>query len=159
MKTITLGASANGKTVVLDYDNTNVEYHLLETPNLIELVQEALPSLVLGDDNQLVIEQDMGRVVGTTNLVDTTESDEIVYAKRIGRDAYSRFAKNRQPAPCSSIVIVLRKNDARYHLWTAMCARLLPKDAWDQESDFSKTHAMAFDEKLIQIDTLSVSRP
>lgn len=151
-----LGTSADGKPVFLDYANTNVEFHILETPDLIELVREALPTISVSNDAQVVTEYDMGRIVGTTTLVETTDSDEIVYAKRIGRDAYSRFAKHRQPVPCSSIVVVLRKGELGYYLWTAMCARLLPKDAWVKDSTFNQTHAMVYDETLIQLDTLSL---
>jgi hypothetical protein len=111
------------------------------------------------DEQQVVVERDLGRVVGTTNLVETTDDDEIVHAKRIGREAYSRFAMNRKPIPCSSIVVVLRKGESGYYLWTAMCAKLLPKEAWVENSQFNRTHAMAFDENLVQVDTVTKSRP
>jgi hypothetical protein len=159
MKILNLGTTSNNKTVLLDYGKTNVGYHLLETPDLIELVREALPNLVVGSGDQLVFEWDLGRIVGTTNLVETTDTDEIVYAKRVGRYAHSRFVKNRQPVACSSIVIVLRNDGADYYLWTAMCARLLPKEAWIEDSLFNKTHAMAYDETLIQLNTLTESKP
>lgn len=158
MKTLNLGTTADNKTVLLDYENTNIEYHLLETPNLIELVQEALPYLVLDDGDQAVLERDMGRTVGTTNLVDTTDGDEIVYAKRIGREKYSRFAKNRELTPCRSIVVVIRRRGEMYYLWTAMCGMLLPPEAYKEESLFNKTHALVYDEALIQLNTLTESR-
>jgi hypothetical protein len=60
---------------------------------------------------------------------------------------------------CSSIVVVLRKGNPGYYLWTAMCAKLLPKEAWIQDSYFNQTHAMAFDERLVQMDTLIKARP
>lgn len=154
-----LGISADGESVFLDSMNTNIDYHLLETPNLIDLVVEALPTISVRDEQQVVIERHLGRIVGTTNLIETNDDDEIVYAKRIGRDAYSRFAKNRKPIPCHSIVVVLRKGDSGYYLWTAMCAKLLPKEAWNEDSTFNKTHAMAFDENLVQLDTVTESRP
>jgi len=154
-----IGISADGESVFLDSLNTNVNYHLLETPNLIDLVIEVLPTISVMDENQVVAERDLGRIVGTTNLIETNENDEIVYAKRIGRDSYSRFAKNREPISCSSIVVVLRKGDSGYYLWTAMCAKLLPKEAWIEDSIFNKTHAMAFDENLVQLDTVAKSRP
>lgn len=159
MKTLSLGISADNKTVLLDCENTNVEYHLLETPNLIELVKEALPFLVVGDEDQAVLERDMGRVVGATNLVETIDDDEIVYAKRIGREKHSRFVKNRQLTPCQSIVIVVRKREQEYYLWTAMCGNLLPPEAYDENSEFNATHALVYDESLIQLDTLRGSRP
>lgn len=154
-----LGFDAHGKVVFLDPANTNVEYHLLETPSLLDLVREVLPSIELTGDEQIVVEKDLGRVVGTTSLVETTDEDEIVYAKRIGRDSYSRFAKNRELTPCSSIVVVLRKRDDKYYLWTAMCGKMLPEDAYDKDSKFNATHALVYDEKLIQVETLTESRP
>lgn len=156
---VEMGISADGEFVFLDWLNTNVEYHLLETPNLVDLVREVLPTIKLTGETQVVVERDLGRIVGTTNLVETTDEDEIVYAKRIGRSAYSRFAKNREPIPCRFVVVVLRKGDSGYYLWTAMCAKLLPKEAWIEDSPFNRTHAMAFDESLIQMDTLAKSRP
>lgn len=154
-----LGVSADGESVFLDQSNTNVAYHFLETPDLINLVREVLPTIDLMNEYQVVVERDLGRIVGTTNLVETTGDDEIVYAKRVGRDTYSRFAKNREPMACSSIVVVLRKGNPGYYLWTAMCAKLLPKEAWIQDSYFNQTHAMAFDERLVQMDTLIKARP
>ena len=154
-----LGATANGKEVFLDYTNTNVEYHLLETPNLLALVREALPYIELQDADQVVIEKDMGRIVGTTNLVETAEGDEIVYAKRVDRQEYSRFVMHRQPVPCDRIVMVIRKTGNTFYLWTAMCGMLLPKEAYQADSRFSQTHAMVYDEDLIQIDSLTQSRP
>lgn len=159
MKTLNLGFSADNKIILLDYENTHIEYHLLETPNLVQLVREALPYLVIGDGNQVVLERDMGRVVGTTNLVETTDSDEIVYAKRIGREKYSRFVKNREPVSCQSIVVVVRKRGQEYYLWTAMCGNLLPQEAYDENSAFNVTHALVYDATLIQMDTLRGSRP
>ena len=155
----TLGHSANDLPVLLDYANTNVEYHLLETPDLLDLVREALPAIVLTDEAQQVIEKDMGRVIGTTNLVETTDRDEIVYAKRLGRDMYSRFAKDRQPEPCHSIVIVIRKQQGYCYLWTAMCGKRLPDDAYQPDSVFSATHAIAYDETLMQTDTITTEKP
>ena len=155
----TLGISADGQPVLLDRASTNVEYHLLETPNLLELVREVVPTIKLTGSSEIVVERDFGRFVGTTNLVETTESDTIVYAKRIGRNTYSRFALNKQPLPCSSIVVVVRKTELGYCLWTAMCARLLPEEAWVEGSQFNQTHAMAYDEDLIQLNTLTRSKP
>lgn len=159
MNVSTLGVSNDNKTILLDYENTNVEYHLLETLSLLELVNEALPFLIIGDDDQAVLERDMGRVVGTTNLVETTDRDEIVYAKRVGRERYSRFVKNRDVKPSQSIVIVIRRKEEKYYLWTAMCGKLLPPEAYDDDSAFNTTHALVYDESLIQLDTLRSLRP
>lgn len=153
--TLSLGLTRDGQPVFLDQANTHIRYHLLETSNLLELVREAVPQIELSGDLQVVVECDMGRIVGMTNLVETTKDDEIVYAKRIGRDAYSRFAKNRYPSPCRYIVMVFRQKNGVYFLWTAMCGRRLPSEAYSKDSEFNAPHALAYDEKLIQLDTLS----
>ncbi len=154
-----LGISEDNKNVYIDYNNTNVGYHLLETPNLISLVKEAIPKLQIGNEEQVVLTFNLGRVVGTTNLVKTEKDDEILYAKRIGRTSYSRFVKHKKPINCSSIVIVLRKSSTGYNLWTSMCGNILPKEAYIEDSNFNKTHALVFDEKLIQPETVTYSKP
>ena len=154
-----LGTSHDNKNVYIDYNNTNVEYHLLETPDLISLVEEVIPKLRIGDEDQVVLSCDLGRIVGTTNLVKTKKGDEIVYAKRIGRTSYSRFVKYKKPVECSSIVIVLRKCNTGYNLWTSMCGNILPKEAYIEDSNFNNTHALVYDEKLIQPETATYSKP
>ena len=149
-----LGKTADGFDAILDDNNTHVAYHLLETPDLIDLVIEALSSINTDGRDEVVVERDMGRVVGTTNLAETSDQDEIIYAKRKGRDTYSRFVKNRDVIPTQYIVVVLRKTVDGYLLWTAMCGRLLPQDAYDKNSKWSKMHAMVFDEHLVQKDTI-----
>lgn len=156
---LNLGVTNDGQPVFLDRANTHIRYHLLETPNLLELVREAMPQIELSSESQVVVECDMGRVVGTTNLVETTKDDEIVYAKRRGRDSYSRFAKNRRPSPCQYIVMVFRQEEGTYFLWTAMCGRILPEEAYDKESKFSHTHALAYDDNLVQIETVTIVKP
>ena len=152
--------SKNNKNIFLDEDNTNVHFHILETPNLLELVKETLVETEIEDEEQVVFEKDLGRIIGSTSLVETDENDEIVYAKRKNRNEYSRFVKNRELIPTSYIVIVLRKIDDGYNLWTAMCGRLLPSVAYDPKdkkdsNGFNRTHALVYDEKLIQLDTLT----
>ncbi len=154
-----IGIDSNGNEILLDHNNTNLHYHLLETPDLLDLVKEILPTIETDGRDEIVIERNLGRVVGTTNLIETDDTDEIIYAKRIGREKYSRFAKNRQPIDCTYIVIALRKTNQGYILWTAWCGRLLPQEAYDPDSKFSQTHAMAYDDSLIQRDSICYSKP
>ncbi len=51
--------------------------------------------------------------------------------------------------------MVLRRGADGYYLWTAMCGKLLPPEAYQQGSDFNATHAMVYDEKLVQLDTVT----
>ena len=99
-----IGIDKQGNTIILDYKNTHVEYHLLETPNLIDLVKEVLPTIETNGQDQVIIERDIGRIIGTTNLVETDDTDEIVYAKRIGRETYCQAPHiiNTQSKPVRS---------------------------------------------------------
>ncbi len=154
-----IAISKNGREVWLDHDRTNVTFHVLETPDLLALVREAIETVDIGGDEEIVFEKDMGRVIGTTTLVETTDDDVTVYAKRKQRDRYSRFVKNRQPVSSCYIVVVIRKYDEDYTLWTAMCGRLLPKEAYIPGSVFNATHALVYDENLLQLDTITTSDP
>ena len=92
----------------------------------------------------------MGEEVGTTDLVETTDGDEIVYALRPRRDVYSRFVKNKAPVPTSWITVVLQKaSDTEYDLHTAFVGHntpsfpggdYLPEQAWD----FWSKHALVW---------------
>lgn len=154
-----VGVSNDGYRVWLDHDATNVTFHIRETPNLLELVKEAIEGADIVGEDEILFEKDMWRIVGTTTLVKTTDADEIVYAKRKERDKYSRFAKNRELTPTSYIVVCVRKQGDDYMLWTAMCGRLLPKEWYDSTSHFSRTHALVYDEDLVQLDTATTVNP
>lgn len=151
--------STNGVSVFVDYDATNVSFHIRETPNLLDLVGEAIEATDISGDGEIIFEKDMGRIVGTTTLVETTDVDEIVYAKRKERVKYSRFAKNGELTPTSYIVVCIRRQDNEYLLWTAMCGRLLPKEWHDPASHFSRTHALVYDEDLVRLDTATTINP
>lgn len=158
-----LATSKNGRVVYIDYGNTNVTFHIRETSNLLELVKEVIKQAdILGE--KVVFETDMGRVVGTTTLVETTGRDEIIYAKRKERNVYSRFVKHREAVPSQYIVVALNFIAGEYFLWTAWCGRLLPGDYYDpsdrlKSDGFYQTHAQVYDESLIQLNTVRIDDP
>ena len=103
-----VGKSKNGVSVVYDPVNSNAATHFEDTPQLKELVTEALKNIEL--TGQKVAEAvDMGRVVGTSDVVDVDSSDEIVYGVRKNRDGDGLvpFTKTRQGKPCSLVAIHL----------------------------------------------------
>jgi hypothetical protein len=98
-------------------------------------------------------------MVGTTDLVETTDQDEIVYAMRPRRQVYSRFAKNKTPVPSSWITIVLYKaaND-EYSLHTVFVGRNTPSFPGgdylpEQSRKFWSTHALVWGSQDIVPDT------
>lgn len=158
-----LAISKNGAEVFTDINNTNIRLHLLEYPNLLELIKIVVENSVLTGDN-VGIEYDMGGVVGQTSCVETTETDEIVYAKRLQRDSYSRFVKNRALEDTPFVSVVLHQKDYGYRVWSAWCGRLVPT-APDSEGrmktskGFWASHALVYDPKIIEPGTEQVARP
>lgn len=55
----------------------------------------------------------LDEMIGYCNLVHTTKEDEIIYAKRLERELYTRFVKGRTPVETNNVLIVLRKNETR----------------------------------------------
>lgn len=158
-----LATSSNGAEVFTDLANTNVRLHLIEYPNLLELVKIVVQNSVLEGDN-VGLEYDMGIVVGQTSCVETTDTDEIVYAKRLQRDSYSRFVKGRDLEDTSFVAAVFFKKGSGYLLWSAWCGRLVPTSP-DSEGrmrtseGFWDNHALVYDPEIIQKDTERIDRP
>ena len=118
-----VATAKDGVEVYLNPSHTNMHLHILENPEIIELAREVIESSHLSGDN-IAIEKDLGRIVGTTNCVLTDDSDEIVYAKRKQRDSYSRFVKNRAPEATQSVVVIINKVSDDFELWSAWCGSL-----------------------------------
>lgn len=155
--------SKNGERVFFDIEKTNIRLHIIENNNLLTLMKEAIEkSDVTGD--KVALQVDLGRVVGTTSCVPTDENDEIVYAKRIDREKYSRFVKHRELLPTTSVVVILFKESDGYMVWSGWCGELLPQEP-DGEGgtrtarDFEQTHALVFDPRIIQSDTITNKEP
>lgn len=158
-----LADSKNGRQVFIDVEETNLNVHVLEDPRLLELVKEAVGNSVIEGDN-VGLEYDAGRVVGTTNCVTVTDADEIVYAKRVGRDSYSKFVKNKDPEPTSTVAVVLFEKEYGYLVWSAWCGNIVPVQPDESGkmvtvSGFWDTRALIYDPKIIQKDTERTDRP
>ncbi len=126
MNRIFAGTTKNGCDVYVDTESSHAATHLADTPELFELVKETLPhSEPTGD--YCVLEEDMGRVVGTSDRVETEEGDEVVYAMRPNRDNYTRFVKNKQPEPTRFVTFHFKKNgEQEYELFSAYVGPIAP---------------------------------
>ena len=74
----------DGSSVYVDMVESHAATHFADTPQLVGLVKEALPTVVPPEDYSR-FEVNMGRVIGTSDLVETEPGDEIVYTKRVNR--------------------------------------------------------------------------
>lgn len=149
-----LTTSRNQQPVYIDYEATKVALHVQETPHLLDLVKEVIVSETLEGEN-VAIEKDLGRIVGETTLVETTDADEIVYAQRLGREKYTRFVMHKAAQPTRYVTVILHNIDNVYYLWSAWCGQLVPtapggSDEMPKSQGFWKNHALVFDETIIQ---------
>lgn len=158
-----LAVSKNGKNVFTYVEATNIRLHVLENPNLLTLAKEVVEQSEVTGSN-VGLECDLGRVVGQTSCVETTADDEIVYAKRLQRDSYSRFVKNRQLEDTSIVSVVLFEKEYGYLVWSAWCGALVPTSPDSEGSmktseGFWDTHALVYDPDLIQPGTERADKP
>ncbi len=153
-----LGKTKNGIDVYVDMISSHAITHFSHHPKLLDAVKKSIPTLeVSGQISRTEI--DTGEVVGTTDLVETGEGDEIFYAIRTLRDTYSRFVKNKKPTPTTWVTVDLRKvSDAEYYLYTAFVGRLTPSFPGgnylpEQSKKFWSTHALVWGTQEIKPGT------
>jgi hypothetical protein len=121
-----IGASRNNKKVVVDYVGSHAATHLRDTPQLVDLVKEKLAAVDLESD-YIYQDYDMGRPIGETDLTETTSDDDVIYAKRVNRDIFTRFVRQRQREKTNWLTIVLKKLDGNtYELDSAWIGRVVP---------------------------------
>lgn len=116
-----LCTSHNGIEVTYDPIDSHAATHLEDTPQLGELVSEIVGDMDL--TGQTIRKHfDMGKVIGTSDVVTVDETDELVYAVRKNRndDGLVPFTKSRQAQPCNFVTVQLSPHpDGTYELLSA----------------------------------------
>lgn len=140
--------SKNGVDVYLDTEHSHALMHFSHNPKLADAVRKVISVLDIKEDS-MRIETCMNEEVGTTDLVETSEDDEIVYALRPLRSTYSRFVKNRKATPSSWVTVDIRREDDVYTLYTAFVGRLTPSFPGgdylpEQSKEFWARHALVW---------------
>lgn len=124
----------------------------------------------------LVEEVQYNEPIGKTICIATRPGDDIVYAKRPGRWGPSRFARNREPEECSSVVVILKKveENGNYVLITAFVGHLAEPEPWDTRAfsykadpaeaerksrEFWNSHALAWGVEKVMIETITTECP
>jgi hypothetical protein len=144
-----IGRTANGQTVMFDTKNAHAITHFQKHPTLKPIVIGALSTLSVTSTIERH-EINMGETIGLCDLVATTDTDVIVYAKRPLRHTYSRFVKNRTSEPTPWVTLDVRKQaDEDYILYTAFIGRLVPSFPGgnfhpEQSRDFWSCHALVW---------------
>jgi hypothetical protein len=144
-----LATSKNNVDVYIDLDKSHAITHIQKHPNLLDYARQIINGHeILADEDRF--ETDMGFIVGTTDLVETTDKDEIVYAQRPNRDKFNRFVKNRISENTNIVTMDIRKGlDNRYFVYTIYIGKNTPKspggDREDPDSrEFWNKHALVW---------------
>lgn len=106
----TIGMSMNDKLVWYNPVNSHTATHIQDTPQLKQLAAEVIDKFELNETYHQ-FDKDLGRIVGTSDLVQNQPGDLIVYAKRLNRETYTVFNKTRQPVPSRIVTVALEEQD------------------------------------------------
>ena len=116
-----LCTSQNGKRVYYEPLDSHASTHFADTPGLKELVIELLENKNI-EGERLGFDVDMGRIVGTTDVVEVDDTDELVYAVRTKRfeQGLVPWVKSRPAQPCPFVSVALcSEPDGSYTLLSA----------------------------------------
>lgn len=121
--------------------------HMKQHEEVLPLLPEVLSMIVTNDDPFIRVEVDLGRIAGNTSCVETAETDDILFARRVGRRTITRFVRNRQPVPTRHVtVLMLNIGQGVYRLVTGWIGRLAEKEPTDPtiSSEAERARAEAF---------------
>jgi hypothetical protein len=167
-----VGKTKNGFDVYVDMVHSHAATHMKDHPELFGLLQEVVANYEIDPNvGQIRFEKDMGRIIGTMDLVETGEGDDVFYAKRPNREKFTRFVRGRQSTPTSSITTELRKikhpqeaGDA-YEVFTVFIGHLTAsfpygKDDPNQENrEYWKDRALIVGNQEYLPDTVTTECP
>lgn len=134
--------------------------YLSRRPHVISLIKELLSAKKLRG-KRIVFEQDMGRDIGTTDIISTSDKDIVYYAQALKSEVFSRFAKNRYPQASSKLTIILeRDNDGNYEVrktWIGTNHPAFPGDEHETADSraYWQTHALVQDTLAIQSKSIT----
>lgn len=156
--------SANGKEVYVYLIQTVAGTQISRQPHLATLIKEVVEPLNL-DASQVNIEQDMGRVIGYGELLQTTEKDIIFYAKEAKSNTYTRFIKSKKAKSTSFLSVSLLKDRAgNYELKNVWIGKTFPpfpgaEDETEQSKTYWSDHAVIYNGQSIITSTQTKDCP
>ncbi len=154
----------NGHSIYVNLISSSAGRYLSRQPYVISLVKELLASKKLRGE-RMVIEQDMGRAIGMTDIVATSDKDTIYYAQPTKSEVFSRFAKNRYPQLSNTLtVIALQDTDGNYEvtdIWIGPNCPAFPGDEYEtlESKAYWQTHALVQDAQIIQSKSITKTCP
>ncbi len=154
----------NSQTVYVNLITSSAGHYLNRQPYVINLIRDVLKPMKLSGA-RLSIERDMGRVIGNTDIVETSETDNIFYAQPVKKTFFSRYAKNRLPSPSHKLTIILEKDsNGDYEIvntWIGPCSPPFPGDVNEtvKSRTYWENHALVLDVQGVQPKTITKTCP
>ena len=152
--------SSNGREVYVNLITSSAGHYLSRQPYVISLTKEVLARINLTGPN-VTIERDMGRVIGNTDIVETSDKDTIFYAQPYKKKVFSRYAKNRYPLPSDKLTLILNKDtEGNYELADTWIGPFSPPFPGDENETvksrlYWETHALVQDAQVVQSKTIT----
>lgn len=141
----------------------------------IELIKEFESSYEFqnSSDDFIVTTKEFGQIVGLEKVVKLLPEEKIIYAKRKGRDIYSKFVqRDEKGIETNKVVFILnrsRNNPSEYYMVTMFPGNGSKKEPEDKSIkdikeleeclDFWQDRAFILEEDLIQMDTMTTELP
>jgi hypothetical protein len=109
---------------------------------VLEHLPHVLSTIDTGGRDFIVSHYTSDRYMGWCWLVETSKSDTVVYAKRRGREGYSRFVKHREPQLSKNMVVVLKKcrDESAYVIISSYIGTPSPAEPGNWRSHSKKAH-------------------
>ena len=154
----------NGVTVYVNLIGSQASESIAQHPYLLGLVKELLQKTRLSGQ-RLYFDKDMGRPVGSGNVVETSDKDTILYAQALKSETYKRFVKNGKPLSTQHITVILaRDDDGSYELIDTWVGPMRPPhpgtpDETKASRLYWDSHAFVLDREPIKLRTLTKTCP
>jgi hypothetical protein len=155
-----IAQTRNGVAVYVDLVKSQAARAIAQQPYLLGHDKEALQNTT-AKGPQLHVEQNMGRPIGYSFVVETKSSDTILYAQLVHDTVFTRFVKNGKPLASQHLTMILsRDDDGTYELHDTWIGHINPpRPGSDNETTESReywdTHAFVLDGQPVQLRTVT----
>lgn len=121
-----IGKTADG-AIVVNRPNSHLHH------DIASIIEDALSRVFTNGRQFIEAEVDFGKVIGMTCCVTTEPTDCVVYAQRLNRKGKTRFVLDKDKAPTSKAMVVLKITDKpkEYVLITAFIGSKAEVEPWD----------------------------
>lgn len=159
-----VGQSRNGIDVHVNLIQSDIAKQISWQPHLLAFVREALGLATLRGGS-VVIERDMGRPIGYSFVVPTTDTSKVFYAKLLRDDVYTRFVRDVAPVSTQFLTLLLdRTEKGSYELHGINIGKAVPPrpgsaNEAPESRPYWAEHAYVFDKQSVQTQSLTKECP